>query len=730
MAKKDTSAAAGSSAATPRKGAGKRDLNKPELYINRELSLLSFQHRVLEEAEDERNPLLERAKFLAIVGSNLDEFFMVRVAGLADQMEAGTTEAGPDRMSPRAQWIAIRREVKRLLKEARRCLDKLMAALSEQQILVLDYADLNENQLKRATKYFQETIFPVLTPLAFDPGRPFPHISNLSLNLAVTIRDKSGKERFARLKVPDSLPQLVPLSPAPKGKAKRDSKPRRTELVWLEQVIAANLPALFPGMEIVQAHPFHVTRDADIAIKELEAEDLLETIEEGVKQRRFGSVIRLVVTPDMPGSMLTILMNNLEIGPTELYRHPRPLSMKRLMSLYNLDRPDLKYAPFVPATPPELCRIPEDEDMFAVIRRNDIWLHHPFDSFQPVVEFLRKAARDPAVLAIKICLYRTGRNSPVVEALLEAIEENKQVAALVELKARFDEESNIEWAKQLERAGVHVVYGLIGLKIHSKVALVVRREQDRIARYVHISSGNYNAVTAHLYTDVGLLTADEDIADDVSNLYNYLTGYSYKSDYKKLLVSPVNSRRRFLELIEREMGHAAAGREAKLIFKMNALVDPEMIRALYQASCAGVVIELLVRGTCCLRPGLEGVSDNIRVRSIVGRFLEHSRLYYFLNGGEEELYMGSADLMTRNIDHRVEVITPIEDPKIVRHVVDDVLSIYLADTVKAREMTASGTYTRRKPPPGKKAVNAQEALLRMTRKLARKTGQSRVAARA
>jgi polyphosphate kinase len=716
MAKKDPAASSVRELQETReKRSAAAQFDDPDLYINRELSLLAFQRRVLEEAEDERNPLLERVKFLSILGSNLDEFFMVRVAGLAAQMEAGTMEVGPDHMSPRAQLIAIRREAKRLFNEAHKCLDKLMPALAADDIFVLDYADLSEAQLRRATRYFEGTVFPVLTPLAFDPGRPFPHISNLSLNLAVTIRDHSGQERFARLKVPDSIPQLVPLSPAPKSK-KRDAKPRRIEVVWLEQVIAANLPALFPGMEIVQAHPFHVTRDADIEIKELEAEDLLESIEEGVKQRRFGSVIRLVVTPDMPAAMLEILMNNLEIGPSDVYRNPRPLSLKRLFGIYSLDRPDLKDAPFVPCTPPELANMAEEDDVFAVIRRGDVFLHHPFDSFQPVIEFLRKAARDPAVLAMKICLYRTGRNSPIVETLLEAIEEDKQVASLVELKARFDEESNIEWAKALERAGVHVVYGLIGLKIHCKVALVVRREQDRIARYVHISTGNYNAVTAHLYTDMGIFTADEEVADDVTNLFNYLTGYSYKSDYKKLLVSPVNSRTRMEGLIEREIRHAKAGREAKLMFKMNALVDPPMIRTLYRASCAGVQVKLLVRGMCCLRPGVAGVSENIEVFSVVGRFLEHSRVYYFLNGGDEEVYMGSADLMRRNIDHRVEVILPIEDAKIVRHICDELLPAYFADTAKSRQMLPSGAYVRRKSGDGKKALNAQEWLLKNNRK--------------
>jgi polyphosphate kinase len=686
------------------------DLKDSSLYLNRELSLLAFQRRVLEEAEDDANPLLERVKFLAILGSNLDEFFMVRVAGLAAQMDAGSVEAGPDGMSPRAQLVAIRREYKRLLNEAHRCLEKLLPLLQEQGIFVHDHGELNAGQLRGAAKYFANTVFPVLTPLALDPGRPFPHISNLSLNLAVLIRDHSGEERFARVKVPDSLPPLVPLN-APSKTTGKKSRPRRLDLVWLEQVIAANLAALFPGMEILESHPFHITRDADMAIKELEAEDLLETVEEGVRQRRFGSPIRLMVTHDMPASVLNILVQNLEITPREVYRTARPLSLKRLMSLYALDRPELKDAPFVPAIPPSLSALGEEEDVFSRIRKQDILLHHPFDSFQPVIEFLRKAARDPAVLAIKICLYRVGRNSPVVEALLEAQEEDKQVAALVELKARFDEESNIEWARALERSGVHVVYGLVGLKAHGKVALVVRREQDRIARYVHISTGNYNAVTAHLYTDIGIFTADEDIADDATDLFNYLTGYSYKSDYKRLLVAPVNLRARLEFLIEREIKHARAGRKAQLIFKVNSLADPRLIRSLYKASREGVKIQLLVRGICCLRPGVAGVSENIEVLSVVGRFLEHSRVYYFHNGGEEEVFIGSADLMPRNIDHRVEVLVPILDPALVRNICDDVLSVYLADNVKARHMQSSGTYTRKRAVDARRKVDSQDRLL-------------------
>ena len=711
MPKKMQAKAAAPGAARQTAAAPPVDLKDPALYVNRELSLLAFQRRVLEEAEDETNPLLERVKFLSILGSNLDEFFMVRVAGLAAQLEAGSLEAGPDGMSPRAQLVAIRREVKRLLAEAHRTLERLLEALREQGIFVHDYAELNEAHRQQAAKYFDETVFPVLTPLAFDPGRPFPHISNLSLNLAVSIRDRAGNEHFARVKVPDSLPQLVPVSASAKALTKR-GRPRRIDMVWLEQVIAAQLGVLFPGMEILEAHPFHVTRDADMAITELEAEDLLETVEEGLRQRRFQSVVRLLVTADMPGPMLNILMNNLEIGPSEVYRSPRPLSLKRLMSLHGLDRPDLREAPFLPAVPPELAELSDEEDIFAMIRNRDILVHHPFDSFQPVIEFLRKAARDPAVLAIKTCLYRVGRNAPVVEALLEAVEEDKQVAALVELKARFDEESNIEWARALERTGVHVVYGLIGLKIHCKVALVVRREKDRIARYVHLSTGNYNAITAHLYTDIGLFTCDEAVADDVSDLFNYLTGYSHKADYLKLLVAPVNMRSKFEALIEREIKHAKSGGKAHLIFKMNSLVDSKIIRALYKASQAGVRIQLLVRGICCLRPGVPGVSDHIEVTSIVGRFLEHSRVFYFRNGGEEEIYIGSADLMPRNIDHRVEVLVPILDRALVRNLREEVLGVYLADNVKARHMQSNGTYTRKRTAEGRQKVNSQDHLLR------------------
>ncbi|MGO4883268.1 MAG: polyphosphate kinase 1 [Bryobacteraceae bacterium] len=686
-------------------------LNSPQLYINRELSLLSFQFRVLEEAQNERNPLLERVKFLSIVGSNMDEFFMVRVAGLIDQVDAGILDVGPDGMHPTAQLVAIRREVKKLLAEAHKCLhDQLLPELATAGIHVLDYAALNERQLAIADGYFRDTAFPVLTPLAFDPGRPFPHISNLSLNLAVLIRDKDGVEHFARIKIPDSLPQFVPLKrPRKKG---RKRPPRDETFVWLEQVVSANLPALFRGMDVIEAHPFHVTRDADFAIKELEAEDLLETIEEGVRQRRFGSVVRLMVSDDMPAHILDILVNNLEIDASQVYRMRGPLSLSRLMHLYNLDRPDLKDAPFMPAVPKPLVAASAEEDIFALIRRQNILLHHPFDSFQPVVDFLKKAARDPNVLAIKMVLYRIGRNSPIVEALLEANEEGKQVAVLVELKARFDEESNIEWARALEKEGVHVVYGLLGLKTHCKLLMVVRREAGTIRRYIHIATGNYNVVTAHLYTDIGMLTCDDELGSDATDLFNFLTGYSAKTDYRKLLVSPVNLRDRFEALIRREIALQAKGGKGHLIFKMNALVDPQVIRLLYMASQAGVKVDLLVRGICCLRPGVAGVSDNIQVISVVGRFLEHSRIYYFRNGGDEEVYLGSADLMPRNLDRRVEVLFPLEGADLIRHVRDDILAVYWSDTEKGRLMKSDGSYVHRTVPNSKRVVNTQEWLLK------------------
>jgi polyphosphate kinase len=620
---------------------------------------------VLEEARDSRNPLLERVKFLAILNSNLDEFFMVRVAGLLQQRESGVEALSIDGQSPGAQLEAIRLEGINLFEELYSTYRAaLLPDLAAVGIRIVGYRTLNSDQRAQLQSYFCESIYPVLTPLAFDAGRPFPHISNLSLNLAVVVRDTAGTERFARVKVPDTIHQLVPVplgsNPEPIGGA----------FVWIEDLILANLDFLFPGLEIIEAHPFHVTRDAEAPIKEIETDDLLATIKEAVWQRRFRDVVRLLVNARMPGALMEILTTNLEIESADIYRVDGPLNLGRLRQFTGLERPDLKDRPFSAQIPPAL--LTKDNDFFAAIRREDVLLHHPFDSFQPVVEFLKRSANDPGVLAIKMTLYRLGRDSPVVEALLEAVRNGKQVAVVVELQARFDEESNIEWARALERQGVHVVHGLPGLKVHSKVALVVRRESGTIRRYLHLATGNYNPTTAHLYTDLGLLTCDPEIGADATTLFNYLTGYSGRSEFRKLLVAPVNLRQRLFELICREIEHQRNGQGGHLIFKMNALDDPGMMRLLCEASRAGVRVDLLVRGICCLRPGVPGVSDNIRVISIVGRFLEHSRIFCFGNGGNEEVYLGSADLMPRNLNRRVEVLFPVRSPSLVRRLRDDI----------------------------------------------------------
>jgi polyphosphate kinase len=676
-------------------------------YLNRELSGLAFFRRVLEEAQDERNPLLERVKFLSIVGSNLAEFFMVRVAGLKQQVEAGVIELSNDGLTSSEQLLAIRQVALELMQDARRCLHHLLPLLAEAGIHILDYQALTDQQRAVANEYFEQVVFPVLTPLAFDPGRPFPYISNMSLNLAVLIRDQFGQEHFARVKVPNTLPRLLPIK-TPGDVAEGTGATSPAVLVWLEQVITANLHHLFPGIEMVEAHPFRVTRDAEMAIQEMEAEDLLETVERSVWERRFGSVVRVTMDPGMPTNIRDLLTENLEISPNDIFTIDPPLGSSDLMALHALDRHSLKDAPFLPAIPPVLG---EESDIFAAIRRQDILFHHPYDSFTPVVDFLRAAARDPNVLAIKQTLYRAGRNSPVVGALLEAVGNDKQVAVLVELKARFDEESNIEWAKALESEGVHVVYGLLGLKTHSKVALVVRKEGDGIRRYVHLSTGNYNPVTAQVYTDIGLLTCDEAIGADASDLFNYLTGYSAKLDYRKFLVAPFTLRAGLQALIEREINRAQQGEAGHLIFKLNHLVDKQMIQLLYRASQAGVKLDLLVRGICSLRPGTENLSQNIRVTSIVGRFLEHSRVFYFRNGGSEEIYVGSADLMPRNLDRRVEILFPIQDPRLVRYLRDHVLATQLADTAKARLLRADGTYERVKPAPGEPTLDSQQWLI-------------------
>ncbi len=688
------------------------DFDDPALYINRELGLLDFQFRVLEEAQDERNPLLERAFFIAILSSNMDEFFMVRVGGLKMQIAAGVVDLSIDGLTPAEQLAAIRKRAARLMSAQRKCFrQEILPALRAAGIFLLDYEELSASQRESANRYFDEVVFPVLTPLGFDPGHPFPHISNLSLNLGVLIRSTDGKKHFVRIKVPDTLPRLVPLKRSSGSVRKDGTVPHNHYFVWLEQLIAANLDSLLPGMEVLAVYPFRVTRNADFEIQELEASDLLETMERGVRKRRFGEVVRLSVARGTSPEIRQILQQNLNVRPNDVYVFDGPLGLRDLFSLHRIDRYDLKYPPFVPVTPPALKMEAHEGSIFRAIEENDILLHHPYDSFDPVVDFLHQASVDADVLAIKQTLYRVGRNSPVVRRLLKAQENRKQVAVLVELKARFDEESNIGWARMLEREGVHVTYGLLGLKTHCKVALVVRKEDDHIRRYVHLSTGNYNAVTAHQYEDIGLFTCDPEIGADATDLFNYLTGYSAKREYRKLLVAPVNLRRGLETRIRREIEHCRQGRPAHLIFKTNAVVDRRMIRLLYEASQAGVHIDLIVRGICSLRPGLPGVSENIRVISILGRFLEHSRIYYFHNGGEPEILLGSADLMPRNLNRRVEVLFPVEHGEHQRYLCDDVLAVYLRDNTSARLMQPDGTYRRMRPEGEQNAVNVQRWLL-------------------
>ncbi len=685
-------------------------LSSPSLYINRELSLLEFQRRVLEEALDERNPLLERLKFLAIFGSNMDEFFMLRVSGIRKQVEAHIMEVFPDGLTPPEILAASRKLSLELYDSALRCLNKkILPRLDKAGIHLVDYHELTEPQAKKADDYFREVVYPVLTPLALDPGHPFPHISNLSLNLAIVIRDKKGNEKFARLKVPNTLTRLVPIKRS-SGAARKDGTiPFHHHFVWLEQVIMANLALLFPGMEVVAAYPFRIIRDADVEIQELEADDLLETMEQSIRKRRFASVVQLEIYESMPNAIRELLIENLEIRPNDVYVLPAPLGLSSLWQIYNhVERHDLKFPLYHPVVPKVFKDAVLAGDIFEVIKQQNILLHQPYDSFSPVVDFLRAAARDPNVLAIKQTVYRVGQNAPVVELLLEAAERGKQVAVMVELKARFDEESNIGWARMLEQEGVHVVYGLVGLKVHCKVIMVVRREGDGIRRYLHLGTGNYNAVTSLIYEDTGLFTCDEAIASDVTDLFNYLTGYSTKNEFRKLLVAPINLRSGLEKLVRREIEHARAGQKAHLIFKVNAIVDTRFIALLYEASQAGVKVDLLVRSMCSLKPGIKGVSENINVVSIVGRYLEHSRVYYFHNGGKEEIYMGSADLMQRNLDHRVEILFPLENTDHVRYVRDKMLETYLKDNMRARLMQQDGTYVRIKSPSEEKAVDVQE----------------------
>lgn len=683
-----------------------------ELYLNRELSWIQFNERVLEEAEDADNPLLERVKFLAIFSTNLDEFFMIRVSGLRGQLEAGALKAPPDGMSPAAQLAAIRDDLLPLLERASRCwTEVLRPALRENDIHVLGWSELKNKQRKLLRRHHASEILPALTPLAFDPGHPFPHISNLSINLAVVVKDPDDGPRFARLKVPQMFPRLIRIPTEDKADHYERlglEELRSTTHVWLEDVIAANLDLLFPGLEVKVACPFRVTRDADFEIEEDEASDLLAAMKEVVGQRQFGHAVRLEVDDKMPADVAEILERNLQLAPYVVYRNPGPICPANLMDLTRLERPRLKDPPFLPRVPQGLG--PED-DLFATVRDRDVILYHPYDSFSPVVDFVRRAAVDPDVLAIKQTLYRVGPNSPVVGALMEARDNGKQVAVLVELKARFDEENNMGWARSLERAGVHVVYGLVGLKTHAKMCLVVRRESEGIRRYVHLGTGNYNPVTARVYSDIGLLTCNPEIAGDVSDLFNALTGYSRKSNFQRLLVAPTGMREAILERIDREIEVHQAKGGGRLAFKMNALVDPACIEALYRASQAGVTVDLQIRSICCLRPGVPGISDTITVTSVVGRFLEHARIFWFGNGGDDELFLGSADLMPRNLDGRVEVVFPVLDPRLKKAVRDEILFVHLRDTLKARRLRPDGEWERVKPSDDHPPLDSQRWLL-------------------
>jgi polyphosphate kinase len=673
--------------------------------LNRELSLLEFHRRVLDEARDESNPLLERLKFLGIFASNIEEFFMVRVSALKEELEEEVTDLSPDGLTPEQQLAQIRERLLPMIAAENECLTReLLPQLKANGIEVTTYESLTQLEQHVLDSYFADKVFPVLTPLAVDPKHPFPYISPSSMNIGLTVttppdpkRKHSEEEtRFVRIKVPSVVPRLIPVGGA------------KTKFVLAEDLIMTHVDSLFPGAIPSEGHIFSVTRDADIDVREEEADDLLRVMQRELRQRRFGTPVRLEVSASMPSEMVDYLVDSLKLTEDDVYRIDGPLMTQGLAALYDVDRPDLKDMAFEPNLPEHFA---DDESIFDAIQQRDILLHHPFDSYTSVTNFVEAAVQDPDVVAIKICLYRTGPDSPIPPALIEASEKGKQVTALIELKARFDEAHNIEWARRLDEAGVHVVYGILGLKTHGKLTLVVRREGDSLKRYVHIASGNYNPTTSCIYTDVGLLTANEEIGADASRFFNYLTGCSPQIEYSKLLIAPVNMRERMIALIDREIAHQRAGRPARIIAKVNRLADTEIIRKLYEASQAGLPIELIVRGVCMLRPGVPGLSETITVRNIVGRFLEHSRIFYFANGGDEEVFIGSADWMYRNLSNRVEVLTPIDDPTLVGHLKDVVLNAYLRDNAKSRKLSPNGTYEPFEVKPGEERFDVQKYFL-------------------
>jgi polyphosphate kinase len=672
--------------------------------FNRECSQIEFYKRVLEEALDAEQPPLERLKFISIFSENIDEFFMIRVSGLQETTAGNVEKLSPDGMGQVDQLREIRARLLPLVAEHSRCLrEEVLPALAEAGVRVVQYSTLSLPERQQLREFYKKQVHPLLTPQAVDQGHPFPYISNLSLNLALTVepmpehgitRSLTGKvdPRFARIKVPPLVPRLVA------------ADAEGSKFVLLEDLIAANLESLFPRMRVSHCHAFRVTRDADVDVREEEANDLLSMMEKTLRKRRFGTAVRLEVAAEMPAEMRDHLAREMELGPEDVYEVAAPLGARGLMQLYKLDRPELKDKPYRPKPAPAFAAAP---NYFDVIRERDVLVHHPYESFDAVTQFIDQAARDPDVASIKICLYRTGQDSPIPESLIEAVASGKQATALVELKARFDEENNIEWAKRLEESGVHVVYGIVGLKTHCKVALVVRREGEEMRRYVHVATGNYNPVTANFYTDLSLFTADDDIGADATDVFNFLTGFSRQKEFRSMLVSPTVLRDKTLALIRREAEHARAGRPARIVVKINRLADTRVIGALYEASQAGVPIDLIVRGICMLKPGLPGLSETIRVRSVVGRFLEHSRAYYFQNGGEEELYTGSADWMPRNFDRRVETIAPVRDARLKKYLKDVMLDAYLRDNVKARLLGPDGSYRPLPVEPGGERFNSQ-----------------------
>ncbi|WP_421654567.1 polyphosphate kinase 1 [Leptothermofonsia sp. ETS-13] len=695
------------------------DLNHPRYYLNRELSWLEFNRRVLQEAIDPRTPLLERVKFAAIFGSNLDEFFMVRVASLQRQVEAQVDVLTPDGRTPQQQLNEISQRLRPMVDQLQELLETdLWPQLMAEGVHVLKYSELDQSQRRYLQQYFEKQVFPILIPLAVNPTHPFPVMSNLSLNLAVVLKDaETGEESFARVKVPDSLPRFIPLPPEVYPRSDRP-------VVWagvsLEQIIADNLDMLFPGMTILEHHLFRVTRDADLAVQEEAADDLAEAIAQELSRRRFaGSVVRFQFAPTMSEFVKQTLIKGMNVDPNDLYVTQGWLGMRDLMYFMSLPLPHLKDKPWNPVIPQRLRHMHQElatdgdtgGDIFHIIRQGDLLVHHPYESFTASVEhFITHAAQDSAVQAIKITLYRTSSDSPIINALITAAQNGKQVVALVEIKARFDEASNISWARALEDAGVHVVYGVMGLKTHTKVLLVVRKEGEDMRRYMHIGTGNYNAKTAKIYTDLGLFSCQEDLGADLTDLFNYLTGFSKQKSFRKLLVAPVTLRDRMVALIQREIDHCEDGNPGRIIAKMNALIDPGIIRTLYEASQAGVQIDLIVRGMCCLRPGVPDVSENIRVISIVGRYLEHSRIFHFHNNGREEVYIGSADWMQRNLDRRVEAVTPVENPDCAKEL-KEILGILLKDNRQAWELQSDGSYIQRHPTGDEPEYSAQNVLM-------------------